>query len=66
MYNMVNTDVICPNCGEGHMIREESRVIKSKYVITEFEVDKKDMCEQAQSICNRNCEHCAWQTERSE
>lgn len=29
MYNMVNTDVICPNCGEGHMIREEPKVIKS-------------------------------------
>ena len=29
MYNMVNTDVICPNCGEGHMIREEPMVIKS-------------------------------------
>ena len=23
MYNMVSTYVICPNCGEGHMIREE-------------------------------------------
>ena len=33
MYYMVNTDVICPNCGEGHMmIREEPRVIKSSYV----------------------------------
>lgn len=29
MYNMVNTDVICPNCGEGHMIREEPKIIKS-------------------------------------
>lgn len=29
MYNMVNTDAICPNCGEGHMIREEPKVIKS-------------------------------------
>lgn len=29
MYNTVNTDVICPNCGEGHMIREEPKVIKS-------------------------------------
>lgn len=29
MYNMVNTDVICPECGEGHMIREEPKVIKS-------------------------------------
>ena len=29
MYNMINTDVICPNCGEGRMIREEPKVIKS-------------------------------------
>lgn len=29
MYNMVSTDVICPNCGEGPMIREEPKVIKS-------------------------------------
>lgn len=29
MYNMVNTDIICPECGEGHMIREEPKVIKS-------------------------------------
>lgn len=29
MYNMVNTDVICPECGEGHMIRKEPKVIKS-------------------------------------
>ena len=29
MYNMVNTDVICPECGEGYMIREEPKVIKS-------------------------------------
>ena len=32
MYDMVNTDVMCPNCGESHMIREEPRVIKSSYV----------------------------------
>lgn len=29
MYNMVNTDVICPNCGEGHMIRKDPIIIKS-------------------------------------
>ena len=29
MYNMVNTDVICPQCGEGRMIREEPKVITS-------------------------------------
>ena len=31
-YRMVNTDLICPNCGEGHMIREEPKVIKSNTV----------------------------------
>lgn len=29
MYNMVGTDVICPDCGEGPMMREEPKVIKS-------------------------------------
>ena len=29
MCNMVKTDIICPNCGEGHLIREEPTVIKS-------------------------------------
>lgn len=29
MYNIFNTDLICPNCGEGHIIREEPKVIKS-------------------------------------
>lgn len=29
MYNMVNTDMICPQCGEGHLVREEPNVIKS-------------------------------------
>lgn len=29
MYNIVNTDLICPNCGEGHIVREEPKVIKS-------------------------------------
>jgi len=29
MYNIVNTDIICPQCGEGYMIREDPKVIKS-------------------------------------
>ena len=29
MYNMVNTDVICPNCGKAFMHRGEPEVIKS-------------------------------------
>lgn len=42
------------------------RILKRLGIITEFEVSKEDMCKQAQSICNHDCEHCAWQTERSE
>ena len=41
------------------------RILKRLGIITEFEVSKEDMCKQAQSICNHECEHCAWQTERS-
>lgn len=40
------------------------RILKRLGIITEFEVSKEDMCKQAQSICNHDCEHCAWQTER--
>ena len=39
------------------------RILKRLGIITEFEVSKEDMCKQAQSICNHDCEHCAWQTE---
>ena len=42
------------------------RVLKRLGIITEFEVSKEDMCKQARSICNHDCEHCAWHTERSE
>ena len=41
------------------------RILKRLGIITEFEVSKADMCEQAQSICNHDCEHCAWKNERS-
>ena len=40
------------------------RILKSLGLIVEYEVSKKDMCKQAQSICKHDCEHCAWQTER--
>lgn len=43
-----------------------TRILKRLGLIVEFEVSKEDMCKQAQSICNHDCEHCAWQTERSE
>lgn len=41
------------------------RILKRLGIIVEVEVSKEDMCKQAQSICNYDCEHCAWQTERS-
>ena len=32
-------------------------------LIEEYEVSKKEMCENAKSTCNKDCEHCAWNTE---
>ena len=29
-------------------------------LIKEYKIDKKTMCENAKSICNKDCEHCAW------
>ena len=37
-----------------------TRLLKRLGIIVEVEVDEKQMCEQAQGICNRDCEHCAW------
>jgi hypothetical protein len=51
------------------MVERESiiiRILKWLGVIKEVEVSKEDMCKQAQSICNHECEHCAWQAEGSE
>ena len=51
------------------MIERENlltRILKRLGLIVEHEVSKEDMCKQAQSICNHDCGHCAWQTERSE
>lgn len=28
--------------------------------IEEHEITKREMCESAKSVCNRDCEHCAW------
>ena len=42
------------------------RILKRLGILIEFEVDKENMCKQAQSVCNHDCEHCAWQTDRSE
>ena len=42
------------------------RILKRLGIIVEYEVSKENMCKQAQSICNHDCDHCVWQTERSE
>lgn len=36
------------------------RLLKWLGFIKEYEVSKKEMCEQAKSICNGNCDTCAW------
>ena len=47
----------------GNSMREESwfiRLLKRIGLIKTYEVSKKEMCKNAQSICNRDCEDCAW------
>lgn len=44
-------------------MREESwliRLLKRIGLIKTYEVSKKEMCKQAQSICSKDCESCAW------
>ena len=44
-------------------MKEESffyKLLKRIGFIKTIEVDKKTMCENAQSVCNRNCENCVW------
>ena len=57
-------------CARNPLMKERenllTRILKRLGLIVEYEVSKEDMCKQAQSICNHDCEHCAWQTERSE
>lgn len=36
------------------------RLLKRLGLIKTYEVSKKEMCENAKSVCNRNCETCAW------
>jgi hypothetical protein len=36
------------------------KLLKWLGLIEEYEVSKKEMCEKAKSICNKNCESCAW------
>ena len=40
------------------------RILKWLGIITEVEVNKEDMCKQAQSICNHDCERCVWKPKR--
>ena len=44
-------------------MKEESwfiRLLKKIGLIKTYEVSKKEMCERAKSICNKNCSSCAW------
>ena len=36
------------------------RLLKKIGLIKSYEVSKKEMCKQAESICDRNCYKCAW------
>ena len=36
------------------------RLLKQIGLIKTYEISKKEMCENAKSVCNRNCESCAW------
>lgn len=36
------------------------KLLKWLGIIKEYEVSKEEMCKNAQSICDYNCEHCAW------
>ena len=36
------------------------RLLKWIGMIKTYEVSKKEMCKNAKSVCNKNCESCAW------
>ena len=36
------------------------RLLKCLGLIKTYEVSKRTMCENAKSVCNRDCESCAW------
>lgn len=38
--------------------------LKKIGLIKTYEVSKKEMCESAKKICNRNCDSCAWNENR--
>lgn len=39
------------------------RFLRWARLINAHEVDKKEMCESAKSVCNRKCETCIWNDE---
>lgn len=44
-------------------MREESwlyRLLRRLGLIKSYEVSKKEMCKQAQTVCNKRCNSCAW------
>ena len=44
-------------------MREESwfyKLLKWFGLIKTYEINKKEMCERAKSICNKHCDTCAW------
>lgn len=41
------------------------KILRWLGIIKEIKVTKKEMCKQAQSICNHECESCGW-AERKE
>lgn len=36
------------------------KLLKWIGLIKEYEISKKEICENSKSICSRNCESCAW------
>lgn len=36
------------------------RFLKKIGLIKEYEISKSEMCKNAQSVCNHNCDTCAW------
>lgn len=47
-------------------MREESwryRLLRRLGFIKSYEVSKKEICKQAQSVCNKQCSSCAWHEE---
>lgn len=37
------------------------KILKWFGLIKEYEIDKRTMCDNAKSICNRRCENCVWE-----